>query len=139
MGMKYLTDLKKLQWWRTVYCEKCEHFSPTIKEITMFSRTWPTWCGKQYMFVWKSVYGDLKIHLIVGWGLKDVSTIAIENQQNARMVYIFSICSTYVFWSCLTIIRVYCYRVSNTMICAFFQGVVVYKYILHMWYVDNYN
>jgi hypothetical protein len=28
-------------------------------------------------------------------------------------------------------IRVCCYRVSNTMTCAFVQGVIVYKYILH--------
>jgi hypothetical protein len=42
---------------------------------------------------------------------------------------------------CLTIIRVRCHRVINTMICAFVQGVIVYKYILHnpniVWYVDN--
>jgi hypothetical protein len=67
--------------------------------------------------------------------------ITDENQQNAQMIYIFSICSTYMFRSCLTIIRVRCYRVSNTMICAFVQGVIVYKYILHnpniVWYVDN--
>jgi hypothetical protein len=69
------------------------------------------------------------------------SIIANENQQNAQMLYIFSICSTYMFRSCLTIIRVRCYRVSNTIICAFIQGVIVYKYIIHnpniVWYVDN--
>ena len=37
--------------------------------------------------------------------------IANENQQNAQMLYIFSICSTYMFRSCLTIISVRCYRV----------------------------
>ena len=45
--------------------------------------------------------------------------ICNENQLNAQMIYIFSICSTYMFRSCLTIIRVRCYRVSNTTICAF--------------------
>ena len=54
-----------------------------------------------------------------------------ENQQNAQIIYIFSICSTYMFRSCLTIIRVRCYRVSSTMMCAFVQDVIVYKYILH--------
>jgi hypothetical protein len=43
------------------------------------------------------------------------------------------------FRSCLTIIRVRCYRVSNTTTCAFVQGIIVYKYILHnpdiVWYV----
>jgi hypothetical protein len=53
-----------------------------------------------------------------------------ENQQNSQMIYIFSICSTYIFRSCLTIIRVRCYRVSNTVICAFVQRVIVYKYII---------
>ena len=43
----------------------------------------------------------------------------------------FSICSTYIFRSCLTIIKVRCYIVSNTTMCAFVQGVIVYKYILH--------
>ena len=69
------------------------------------------------------------------------SIIANENKQNAQMIYIFSICSTYMFRSCLTIIRVRCYRVSNTMICAFVQGVIVYKYIIQnpniVWCVDN--
>ena len=63
--------------------------------------------------------------------------ITNENQQNAQMINIFSICSTYIFWSCLTIISMHCYRVSN----AFVQGVIVDKYILHnpiiVWYVDN--
>jgi hypothetical protein len=47
------------------------------------------------------------------------SIIANENQQNAQMIHIFSICSTYMFQSCLTIIRVCCGRVSNTTICAY--------------------
>jgi hypothetical protein len=68
--------------------------------------------------------------------------ITNENQQNAQIINIyFSICSTYMFRLCLTIIRVCSYRVSNTVICAFVQGVIVYKYILHnpyiVWYVDN--
>jgi hypothetical protein len=67
--------------------------------------------------------------------------ITNENQQNAQMVYIFSICRTYMFRSCLTIIRVRCDRVSNTMTSAFVQAVTVYKYILHnpnvVWCVDN--
>jgi hypothetical protein len=71
------------------------------------------------------------------------SKTANENQQNAQMIYIFSICSTYMFWSCSTIIRVHCYRVSNTMMCAFIQGVIVYKYILNnqniMQYADNFK
>ena len=70
-----------------------------------------------------------------------VLIITNQNQQNAQMIYIFSICSTYMFRSCLTIIRVRCYGVSNTMICAFVQDIIVYKYILHnpniVWYVDN--
>ena len=53
----------------------------------------------------------------------------------------FSICSTYIFRSCLTIIKVRCYIVSNTTMCAFVQGVIVYKYILDnpniVWYIDN--
>ena len=68
-------------------------------------------------------------------------TIANENQQNAQMIYIFSICSTYMFRSCLTMFRVRCYRESNTMMCACVQGVVVYKYILYnpniVWYVNS--
>jgi hypothetical protein len=65
--------------------------------------------------------------------------IADENQQNAQLIYIFSICSTYMFRSCLTIIRVRCHRVSNTAICAFVQDVIVYKYNNpnFVWYVDN--
>jgi hypothetical protein len=59
------------------------------------------------------------------------SIIANENQQNAQMIYIFSVCSTYMFWSCLTIIRVHCYMVSNTVMCAFIHGVNVFRYILH--------
>jgi hypothetical protein len=59
------------------------------------------------------------------------SIITNENHQNAQMIYIFSICTTYMFRSCLTIIRVRCHRVRNTMTCAFVQGVIVYKYILH--------
>ena len=55
------------------------------------------------------------------------------------MIYIFSICSTHMFRSCLTIIKVRCYRVSTTMTCTFVQSVAVYKYILHspniVWYV----
>ena len=51
---------------------------------------------------------------------------------------IFSVCSTYMFRSCLTIIRVHCYRVSNTTICKFVQGIIVHKYVLHnsniVWY-----
>jgi hypothetical protein len=50
------------------------------------------------------------------------SIIANENQQNAQIILIFSVCSTYLFQSCLTIIRVRCCRVSNTMTCAFVQG-----------------
>ena len=69
------------------------------------------------------------------------STIAHENQQNAQIIYIFSVCSTFMFRSCLTIISVRCYRIHNTMVCAFVQRVIVYKYILHnpniVWYVDN--
>jgi hypothetical protein len=57
--------------------------------------------------------------------------ITNESQQNAQMIYIFSIRSTYMFRSCLTIIRVRCYRVSNTVMCAFVPGVIVHKYILH--------
>jgi hypothetical protein len=45
------------------------------------------------------------------------SIITDENQQNAQIIYIFSIRSTYMFQSCLTVIRVRCYRVSNTMTC----------------------
>ena len=41
----------------------------------------------------------------------ETKTVAHENQQNAQMIYIFSICSTYMFRSCLTIIRVRCYKV----------------------------
>jgi hypothetical protein len=69
------------------------------------------------------------------------SIITNENQQNAQMIYIyfFSICSTYMFRSCLTIISVRCYRVSNKTMCAFVQGVTVYKHIFHnphiVWYV----
>jgi hypothetical protein len=70
-----------------------------------------------------------------------VLIITNVNQKNAQMIHIFSICSTYMFRSCLTIIRVRCYRVSNIMICASVQSVIVYKYILHnpniVWYVDN--
>ena len=73
--------------------------------------------------------------------LKNTLPFTNENQQNAQIIYIFSICSTYMFRSCLTIIRVRYYRVSNTTMCAFFQVVIVYKYILHnpniVWYVDN--
>ena len=61
--------------------------------------------------------------------------ITNENQQNAQMIFIFSICSTYMFRSCLTIFRVRCYRVSNTKMCAFVQGLIVYKYILHNPYI----
>ena len=35
-----------------------------------------------------------------------------ENQQNAQMIYIFSIYCTYMFWPLLTIIRVRCYVVQ---------------------------
>jgi hypothetical protein len=59
------------------------------------------------------------------------SIIANENQQNAQMIYILSICSTYMFRSCLAIIRVRCYRVSNTMMCAFVQGAIAHKHIVH--------
>ena len=69
------------------------------------------------------------------------SIIANENQQNAQVIHIFSICNTYMFRSCLTIISMRCYRVDNTMLCAFVYGVIVYKYILHnpniVWYIDN--
>ena len=41
------------------------------------------------------------------------SIIANENQQNAQKIYIFSICRTYMFRSCLTIIRVRCYNAHN--------------------------
>ena len=47
------------------------------------------------------------------------SIIANEHQQNAQMIYIFSVRSTYMFQSCLTIIRVRCTEYSNTTICAF--------------------
>jgi hypothetical protein len=39
--------------------------------------------------------------------------IANENQQNAQSDIYFSICSTYMFRSCLIIFRVRCYSVSN--------------------------
>jgi hypothetical protein len=67
--------------------------------------------------------------------------ITNENQQNAQIIYIFSICSTYMFRSCLTIIKMRYYRASNVTTCAFVKGVIVYKYIVHnsniVWYVDN--
>jgi hypothetical protein len=57
-------------------------------------------------------------------------------------LYIFSqFCSTYMFRSCLTIIRVRCYGVSNTAMCALLQGVIVCKCVIHnpniVWYVNN--
>ena len=39
---------------------------------------------------------------------KEVPVVASEDQQDAQMIYTFSICSTYMFRSCLTIIRVRC-------------------------------
>ena len=67
--------------------------------------------------------------------------ITNENQKIVQIIYIFSICCTYMFRSCLTIIRVRCYTVSNTMMCAFVQAVIVYKYIIHntniVWHIDN--
>jgi hypothetical protein len=56
-------------------------------------------------------------------------TVTSEHQKNAQMLYIFSICSTYIFRSFLTVFRVRCYRVSNITVCAFVQGVIIYKYI----------
>jgi hypothetical protein len=50
-----------------------------------------------------------------------VSLITYENQQNTQIIYIFSICSTYMFRSFLCIIRVSC----NTVIFAFVQDVIV--------------
>jgi hypothetical protein len=67
-----------------------------------------------------------------------------------QIIYIY----IYIFFFCLnlkyphvsvvlTIIRVRCYRVSNITLCAFVQGVIVYKYILHnpniVWCADNYK
>jgi hypothetical protein len=81
------------------------------------------------VFLWKSKYKcDGQFYMLY---ILYCSITTNEKEQNAQMIYFFSICSTDMFRSCLTIIRVRCYRVSNTVICAFVQGVIVYKYILH--------
>jgi hypothetical protein len=51
-----------------------------------------------------------------------------KNQQNAQMIYIFSIYYTYIFRSLLTIIRfLVVTEYSNSKICSFVQDIIIYK------------
>jgi hypothetical protein len=64
--------------------------------------------------------------------------IANDNQQHAQMTYFFlNLWHLHVYHHHGAVLQ------SNTMICAFVQGVTVCKYIIHnlniVWCVGNYN
>jgi hypothetical protein len=76
------------------------------------------------------------------WGSTQPLTEMSTRNTVAGKLFLFLF--LYMFRSCLTIIMVRCYRVSNTTMCAFVQGVIVYTHILHnpnmphdIWIVGN--
>ena len=63
------------------------------------------------------------------WG----GTFVKENQQNAPIIYIFSIYCTYMFRSLLTDIKVLVVtEYSNSTMCAFVQDTIIYKHVIQI-------